>query len=118
MTHLTGFPCPLARRGSRRDAAHRKRAATCAERSRETGLRWGAAARRVRCDPWRMRVHRAAGRACPARRRAAIKWVIINAPWYQLPPVRRSNHSGWFGENTSSSPFCASADRSWSVDPT
>jgi hypothetical protein len=28
MTHLTGFPCPPVRRGARRDAAHRKRAAT------------------------------------------------------------------------------------------
>jgi hypothetical protein len=42
MTHLTDFPCSLVRRGSRRGAAHRKRAAT---------LR-------------------------------AIKWVIINEPWY------------------------------------
>ena len=29
-----------------------------------------------------MRVHRAAGRACPADRRAAIKWVIISELWY------------------------------------
>jgi hypothetical protein len=31
-----------------------------------------------------MLVHRAADRACPAGRRATIKWVIINAPWYYL----------------------------------
>jgi hypothetical protein len=28
MTHLTGFPCPLIKRGSRRGALHHKRAAT------------------------------------------------------------------------------------------
>ena len=28
MTHLTGFPCPLVRSGSRRSVAHHKRIAT------------------------------------------------------------------------------------------
>ena len=81
MTHLTGFPCPFVRRGSRRDAAHRKRAATprAVKGTRPPVGRGGppGALRPLPDAP-----HRAAGRACPAGRRAAIEWGIINAPWY------------------------------------
>lgn len=75
MTHLTEFPYPLARRGSRRDAAHRKRAATqrAVKGTRPSVARGGppGALRPLPDAP-----HRAAGRA-------AIKWGIINAPWYK-----------------------------------
>ena len=53
MTHLTGFPCPLVRSGSRRGAAHHERSTT----------------------------PRAVKGTRPSVARA-IKWVIINEPWY------------------------------------
>jgi hypothetical protein len=64
MTHLTGFPCSLVRRGSRHGAGA-KSGPQRNQRSRETGLRWGFAARRMRCGPYPMRAHRASSRACP-----------------------------------------------------
>ncbi len=58
MTHLTGFPWPLDRRGSRRGAGRYKRSATqrAAKGTRPSVARGG-----------------------PPR---AIKWVIISEPWY------------------------------------
>jgi hypothetical protein len=58
MTHLTGFPCPLVRRGSRRGAAHHERSATprAVKGNRPSVARGGPP--------------------------GAIKWVIINEPWY------------------------------------
>ncbi len=83
MTHLTGFPCPPVRRGSRRGVLHHKRTATQrAVKGNRPSVARGGAARGVRGDPGPRGLHRAAGRAGRAGPRAAIKWVIINAPWY------------------------------------
>ncbi len=62
MTHLTGFPCSLVRRGSRRGAACHKQAATprAVKGNRPSVARGGSP--------------------------RAIKWVIINEPWYDGMP--------------------------------
>jgi len=41
--------------------------------AKESGLRWGQSAPRVRCDTRPMAPHRASRRACPESRLAAIK---------------------------------------------
>ena len=68
MTHLTGFPCPPVRRGSRSGAWRTVSGPQRSGRSREPGLRWRATARRVRCGPCPAGI---APRAAPARRAAA-----------------------------------------------
>ncbi len=81
MTHLTGFPCPPDRRGSRRDAAHLKRTATqrAVKGNRPPVARGG--------PPGALRPLPDAGATRPPPRLPgepprAIKWVIISAPWY------------------------------------
>jgi hypothetical protein len=81
MTHLTGFPCPLARRGSRRDAAHRKRSATQrAVKGNRPPVACGGPPGALRPLPDAQASRR--GSRLPGEPPRAIKWVIINEPWY------------------------------------
>ena len=89
MTHLTGFPWPLVRRGSRRGAGRHKRAATqpAAKGSRPpVGLRGPPDALRLLPDAGASRREP----RLPGEPRSPIKWVIINGPWYKMP--RRGSH--------------------------
>ncbi len=82
MTHLTGFPCPLASRGLRRGAAHHKWSAT---QRAVKGIRPSVA----RGDPpgaLRPLLDAGASRRgprLPGGPPRAIKWVIISTPWYK-----------------------------------
>ena len=81
MTHLTCFPCPLVRSGSRRGAAHHKRNATqrAVKESRPSvargdppdALRPLPDVSASRCGP-----------RLPGGPLRAIKWAIISGPWY------------------------------------
>jgi hypothetical protein len=82
MTHLTDIPCPLVRRGSRRGAAYHKRVATqrAVKGSRPSVARRG--------PPGALRPLPDAGASrrrprLPGGPPRAIKWVIINDPWYK-----------------------------------
>ncbi len=81
MTHLTGFPCPLVRIGSRRGVAHHKRIATprAVKGSRPPVARGGPrGALRPLPDGRASR----RGPRLPGGPPRAIKWFIISAPWY------------------------------------
>ncbi len=82
MTHLTVFPYPPVRRGSRRDAAHRKRAATqrAVKENRPPVARGGPPGA---LRPWPDAGASRGGPRLPGGPPRAIKWVIINAPWYK-----------------------------------
>ncbi len=82
MTRLTGFHCSLVRRGSRRDAAHRKRAATRrADNGNRPPVGRGGPPGALRSLPDAGASRR--GPRLPGGPPRAIKWVIINAPWYK-----------------------------------
>jgi hypothetical protein len=81
MTHLTGFLCSLVRRGSRCGAAHHKRAATprAVKDNRPSVARGGPpGALRPLLDAGASR----RGPLLPGGPPCAIKWIIINDPWY------------------------------------
>jgi hypothetical protein len=88
MTHLTGFPCPLVRRGSRRGAAYRKRSATprAGKRNRPSVARGGPPGA-LRPLPDAGASH--CGPRLPGESPRDIKWVIISDPWYKATIGRR-----------------------------
>ena len=89
MTHLTGFPCPFVRRGSRRGAAHHKRSTTqrTGKGNRPSVARGGPpGALRTLPDAGASR----RGPRLPGGPPRAIKWVIINDHWYK-PRERHGN---------------------------
>ena len=85
MTHLTGFACPPARRASRSGAVYRKRSATPqAGKQTRPAVAHGGPPGALRPptgpgpDAWASR----RGPRLPGGPPCAIKWVIINTPWY------------------------------------
>jgi len=81
MAHLTGFPRPLVRHGSRRGAAHQKRSVTPrADEGNRPAVACGG-------PPGALRPLPDARASCgeprlPGGPPHAIKWVIIIEPWY------------------------------------
>ena len=85
MTHLTGFACPPVRRASRRGAMYRKRSATqrAVKQPRPSVARSGPpGALRPPTDPGPDAGASRCGPRLPGGPLRAIKWVIINDPWY------------------------------------
>ncbi len=81
MTHLTGFPCSPVRRGARRGVAHHKQTATQrADKGNRPAVARGGPPGALRPLPEAGAPRR--GRRRPGGPPRAIKWVIINAPWY------------------------------------
>ena len=58
--------------------------------AKESGLRWGKPATRVRCDARPMAQHRTSRRACPGSRFAAIKLIPSGRTVLSPPPARKS----------------------------
>jgi len=85
MTHLTGFACPPVRRVSLSGAMYRKRSATqrAVKQTRPAVARGGPpGALRPLPDAWASRREP----RLPGGPPRAIRWVIINAPWYYIRP--------------------------------
>ena len=81
MTHLTGFACPSVRRASRSGARYRKRCATPrAGKQTRPVVALGGPPGALR--PLPDAVASRCGPRLPGGPQRAIKWVIINAPWY------------------------------------
>ena len=81
MTRLTGFPCLLVRRGSRRGVAHHKRTATQrAVKGSWPSVALGDPTGALRPLPDAGTSRR--GSRLPGGPPRAIKRIIIGAPWY------------------------------------